>query len=46
VRRLRAVLALRIVRIDWPWPALKLQRPDGTGWLICPLSLDPFISED
>jgi hypothetical protein len=43
---LRDLLRLRIVRIDWPWPALELVHPDGRGWLLCPLSLDPFISED
>lgn len=36
---LRALLNLRIVRIDWPFPALELVRPDGTGWLLLPLSL-------
>jgi hypothetical protein len=25
---------LRIVRIDWPFPALELVRPDDTGWLL------------
>ena len=38
--RLRTLLALRIVRIDWPFPALELVRPDGAGWPICPLTLD------
>jgi hypothetical protein len=36
-RRLRALAGLRVRRITWPYPALKLQRPDGSGWLICPL---------
>jgi hypothetical protein len=44
-RRLRALAGLRIVRVDWPFRALELVRPDGRGWLICPLSLD-FHSED
>jgi len=25
---------LRVVRIDWPFPALELVRPDGHGWLL------------
>lgn len=37
IRRLRALAALRFVRVDWPWPALELARPDGRGWLICRL---------
>ncbi|MFE1321657.1 hypothetical protein [Kitasatospora phosalacinea] len=28
---------LRLVRITDPIPALELVRPDGRGWLICPL---------
>lgn len=35
--RLRALLALRIRRIDYPIPALELVRPDGRGWFLCPL---------
>jgi hypothetical protein len=37
--RLRLVLSLRVVRVDWPFPALELVRPDGRGWLLCPLTL-------
>ncbi|KDN86719.1 hypothetical protein [Kitasatospora cheerisanensis] len=37
---LRDLLTLRIVRTTWPYPALELVRPDGRGWLICPLTLD------
>jgi hypothetical protein len=44
-RRLRNLAGLRVRRIDWPFPALELVCPDGSGWLICPLSLD-FLSED
>lgn len=34
---IRRLLALRVRRIGWPYPALELQRPDGSGWLICRL---------
>lgn len=34
---LQSLLRLRIVRVDWPWPALEIVRPDGTGWLLCRL---------
>jgi hypothetical protein len=34
---LRDLLALRIVRIDWPFPALEIVRPDGSGWFLCRL---------
>lgn len=37
---LRDLLALRIVRVTWPFPALELTRSDGRWWLICPLTLD------
>ncbi|WP_255751578.1 hypothetical protein [Kitasatospora sp. A2-31] len=37
-RRLRTLAGLRVRRIAcWPWPALELQRADGSGWLICHL---------
>jgi hypothetical protein len=34
---LRRLLSLRIIRITSPIHALELVRPDGYGWLICPL---------
>ncbi|WP_224273985.1 hypothetical protein [Streptomyces sp. LS1784] len=37
IGHLRALTSLRIVRVTWPYPALELARPDGRGWLICPL---------
>ncbi|KDN83449.1 hypothetical protein [Kitasatospora cheerisanensis] len=37
---LRDLLALRIARTNWPYPALELVRPDGRGWLLIPLTLD------
>ncbi|MFD4394705.1 hypothetical protein [Kitasatospora sp. NPDC058478] len=37
IRRLRALAALRVVRVTWPFAALELVRPDGRGWLICRL---------
>ncbi len=42
---IRRLLALRLRRTDWPWPALELAPGDGPGWLICPLSLD-FLVRD
>ncbi|MER5350647.1 hypothetical protein ABT093_09980 [Kitasatospora sp. NPDC002551] len=38
--RLRALAALRVRRIAWPYPALELVRPDGRGWLLMPLTFD------
>lgn len=35
--RLLRRFPLRIVRITDPIPALELIRPDGRGWLLCPL---------
>jgi hypothetical protein len=50
VNRLRAVLALRIRRVIWPFPALELQWPDGSGWLLLPLTTDlttrPLVERD
>lgn len=37
MRHLLHRLPVRVVRIDWPFPALELVRQDGTGWLLCPL---------
>ncbi|MDH6709797.1 hypothetical protein P3T27_006546 [Kitasatospora sp. MAA19] len=37
IRHLRALADLRVRRVTWPFPALELVRPDGRGWLICPL---------
>ncbi|WP_457028080.1 hypothetical protein [Kitasatospora sp. P5_F3] len=31
---LRDLLARRIGRIDWPFPALELAPPGGPGWFI------------
>jgi hypothetical protein len=36
---IRRLLALRVVRITEPFAALELVRPDGTGWLLLPLTL-------
>ncbi|MGW3072321.1 hypothetical protein [Kitasatospora sp. NPDC001132] len=38
ISRLRSLASLRVVRVTWPFAALELVRPDGRGWLICPLN--------
>lgn len=38
IRRLLALTGLSIRRVEWPWPALEIVRPDGTGWLLMPLT--------
>lgn len=38
MRRVLALLRLRVRRVEWPWPALEIVRPDGTGWLLMPLT--------
>lgn len=37
LRSLARRCPLRVVRVDWPFPALELVPPSGRGWFLCRL---------